>query len=177
MRDSLLRRHCLICSSYQLTLHWLTAGEEDQALECFQQEVGPEVAGASSSLLRQVMAWIGQLRQAGLPEALVERCLAPGAADLITQQREQSKQLLLALKTEELASVRFLDIAQPLAALIGDGSGERIDELNTVLLLQWIDAVVSRRELYPIWVQRHQALEQPLRMEHGNLPSVFWSNN
>ena len=134
--------------------------EAIQALECFQQEVGPEVAGASSSLLRQVMAWIGQLRQAGLPEALVERCLAPGAADLITQQREQSKQLLLALKTEEQASVRFLDIAQPLAALIGDGSGERIDELNTVLLLQWIDAVVSRRELYPIWVQRHQALEQ-----------------
>ena len=106
------------------------------------------------------MAWIGQLRQAGLPEVLVERCLAPGAAELIAQQRGQSNQLAIAQKAEGLAAERFLDTAQPRASWIGDGSSERIEELDTALLQQWLDAVASRRELYPTWVQRHQALEQ-----------------
>ena len=134
--------------------------EAIQALANFQQKVGPEVAGASSALLRQVMAWIGQLRQAGLPEQLVERCLAPGAAELIAQQRGQTKQLNLALKAEGQAAERFLETAQPAAAWIGDGTSNQMEALETALLQQWLDAIVNRRELYPIWVQRHQALEQ-----------------
>lgn len=134
--------------------------EAIQALASFQQQVGSDVAGASPDLLRQVMAWIGQLRKAGLPEPLVERCLAPGSAELIAQQRSQSNQLALAIEAEGAAAERFLDTAQPRAAWIGDGSSERIEELETALLQNWLDAVANRREQYPIWVQQHQALEQ-----------------
>ena len=65
-----------------------------ETLANFQQQVGPEVAGTSSRYCDR--SWlIGQLRQAGLPEVLVERCLAPGAAELIAQQRGQSNQLAM----------------------------------------------------------------------------------
>jgi len=131
-----------------------------QALATFQQQAGPEVAGAQPDLLRQVMSWIGHLREAGLPTDMEDRCLQPGAAAFIAERRQQAKQLTQALEAEAAAANRFITTAEPDPSLV-DGSGaEDMTGVNADALRQWLEAVVASRDLYPTWVQRHQVLDQ-----------------
>lgn len=131
-----------------------------QALASFQQQAGEEVAGAPPELLRQVMGWIGALRQAGLPPDVEDRCLKPGSAAFIAEQRARAEQLANALDAEAAAAERFIVTAKPNPSLIGGrGSGE-ISAVNASDLKRWLEAVVANRNLYPTWVECHQVLEQ-----------------
>jgi very-short-patch-repair endonuclease len=134
--------------------------EAVQALTSFQQQVGQEVAAAPPELLRQVMGWIGALRQAGLPANVEDLCLQPGAAAFIAERRALAEQLVNALEAEATAAQRFLATAEPQPNLIGDGSAAAITDVSAQLLQQWLESVVASRDHYPTWVQRHQVLDQ-----------------
>lgn len=131
-----------------------------QALAAFQQQAGPEVAGASPELLRQVMSWIGVLRQSGLPADVEDRCLESGAAAFIAERREQAGQLAEALEAEAAAAGRFIATAAPKPGLIGGAIADDMSGVSAAMLRQWLDAVVANRDHYPTWVERHQVLEQ-----------------
>jgi very-short-patch-repair endonuclease len=131
-----------------------------QALATFQQQAGPEVAGAPAELLRQVMSWIGLLRQAGLPADVEDRCLQPGAAAFIAERRRQSEQLTQALEAEAAAADRFMSTAEPEPDLVGSTGAEDISGVNADALRQWLEAVVTSRDLYPTWVEQQQVLDQ-----------------
>jgi very-short-patch-repair endonuclease len=131
-----------------------------QALATFQQQAGPDVAGASPELLRQVMSWIGLLRQSGLPAYVEDRCLEPGAAAFIAEQRLQANQLAEALKAEAAAANQFIATAEPKPGLIGRAGADDMSGVSAAMLRQWLDAVVANRDHYPTWVERHQVLEQ-----------------
>lgn len=130
------------------------------ALATFQQQAGPEVAGASPKLLRQVMSWIGLLRQSGLPADVEDRCLAAGAAAFIVDRRRQADQLTQALEAEAAAANRFIATAKPEPGLIGSAGADDMSGVSAAMLRQWLDAVVANRDHYPTWVERHQVLEQ-----------------
>ena len=131
-----------------------------QALATFQQQAGEQVAGTPPDLLRQVMVWIGELRQAGLPADVEDRCLKPGSATFIEEQRAWAEQLANALDTEATAAQRFIATAKPNPFLIGSGGAREISALRAKDLTNWLEAVVANRNIYPIWVQRHQLLDQ-----------------
>ncbi len=131
-----------------------------QALATFQQQAGPEVAGAQPELLRQVMSWIGLLRQAGLPTDVEDRCLQVGAAAFIAERRLQAEQLTQALEAEGAAANRFITTAEPEPSLVGGAGAEDMPGVNADALRQWLETVVASRDLYPTWVERHQVLDQ-----------------
>ena len=131
-----------------------------QALANFQQQAGEEVAAADPERLRLVMGWIGALRQLGLPPEIEETCLMPGSTAFIAAQRLRADQLAQALDQEATAARRFIATAQPKATLLSEGRTSDISELELETLQAWLEAVVANRELYAIWVQRHQLLEQ-----------------
>lgn len=131
-----------------------------QALATFQQQAGPEVAGAPPELLRQVMSWIGLLRQAGLPTDVEDRCLQVGAAAFIAERRLQAEQLTQALEAEAAAANRFITTAEPEPSLVGGAGAEVMPGVNADALRQWLETVVASRDLYPTWVERHQVLDQ-----------------
>ena len=131
-----------------------------QALATFQQQAGPEVAEASPALLRQVMRWIGLLRQAGLPADMEERCLQSGAASFIDDQRRQADLLAEALEAEAAAANRFIATAEPHPGQVGDAGAEDMSGVSTAILLLWLEAVEAHRDHYPTWVERHQVLAQ-----------------
>ena len=131
-----------------------------QALTSFQQQAGPDVAGAPPELLRQVMSWIGDLRLLSLPAELEDRCLQPGSGGFLEEQRALGQQLASLLQDEQAASERFITSARPQAALIGTAGAEAISGVTAKELQSWLEALVASRELYPTWIQRHQLLHQ-----------------
>jgi very-short-patch-repair endonuclease len=135
-------------------------GEVAQALASFQQQAGDAVAGAPPELLRQVMVWIGALRQVGLPADVEAQCLQPGAAVFIEQRRALAQALAQALEAEAAAAERFNATAQPNAALIAGGRDGEITALPCLAVRSWLEAIVENRAQYPVWVQRHQVFEQ-----------------
>ena len=135
-------------------------GEVAQALASFQQQAGEAVAAAPPELLRHVMAWIGALRQAGLPADVEAQCLQPGAAAFIEQRRALAQGLARALEAEEAAAERFIATAQPNAALIAGGRDGELTALPCRAVRFWLEAIVENRSQYPVWVQRHQVFEQ-----------------
>jgi very-short-patch-repair endonuclease len=131
-----------------------------QALASFQDQAGDQVAGAPPELLRQVMGWIGALRQIGLPADVEDRCLKPGSAAFIAEQRAQAEQLANALEIEEASAQRFIETAKPNPLLIGGVGTNDITAVKAKDLKSWLEAVDAKRNLYPTWVERHQVLEQ-----------------
>jgi very-short-patch-repair endonuclease len=134
--------------------------EVQQALARFKDQAGDVVAATPPELLRQVMSWIMVVHQAGLARDLEDRCLQEGSGNVINEHRAAAERLAAAVAVETTAAEAFLDIAKPQAAVVSGGSCQIIESLQASELQEWLTQVVHHREHYPIWVRRHQLLDQ-----------------
>lgn len=158
--------------------------EVQQALARFQEQAGDAVAATPPEQLRQVMSWIMVIRRAGLAQELEERCLQQGSGNVISEWRAAAERLAAALAAEAAAAEAFLNTAKPQASVVSEGACHEIEALPAAVLQEWLVQVVDHREQYPIWVRRHQLLQQlpatgerqlAERLLNTDLPADQWS--
>lgn len=158
--------------------------ELQQALAQFQERAGDVVAATPATLLQQVMSWILAVRQAGLASDLEDRCLQEGSGNLINEQRSAADHLATAMAAETAAAEAFLNTAKPQASVLSGGSCEVMEALPATQLQGWLVQVVRQRVQFPIWVRRHQLVEQlpnqgqrqlAERLLATDLPAEHWS--
>ena len=158
--------------------------EVQQALARFQEQAGDVVAATPAALLQQVMSWIVGIRQAGLVSDLEDRCLQEASGTFIHEQRSASERLAAAGAVETAAAESFLKTANPKAPVLSGGACQVIEALPATQLQEWLSQVVLHRAQYPIWVRRHQLLEQlpnqgqrqlAERLLATDLPAEQWS--
>ena len=158
--------------------------ELQQALAQFQEQAGDVVAATPAALLQQVMSWIMAVRQAGLARDLEDRCLQEGSGNIISERRSAAERLATAMAAEASAAEALVNTAKPQASVLSGGSCQELEALPATQLQEWLEHVVRQRVQYPIWVRRHQLLEQlpnqgqrqlAERLLATDLPAEHWS--
>lgn len=126
----------------------------------FQQQAGGEIAGAPPDQLRQVTAWISQLRSLALPLEWEDPCLNPGSSAFIKERRCQGEALAQALTIEQQAADAFCGMAGLDVAALGGAGTDSIEELQQKILQHWLSEISEQREPLQVWARLQKLLER-----------------
>ena len=130
------------------------------ALANFQQQAGGEIAGASPDLLRQVTAWVSQLRSLALPLESEDPCLKPGSGAFIQDRRRLGEAIAQALAGEQQAADTFCAMSGLDVAALGGAGTDSIVEAQQDILQHWLSEISEQRELLQVWVRLQKLLER-----------------
>lgn len=129
-------------------------------LASFQQQAGGEIAGVSPELLREVTAWISNLRSLVLPLEVEDPCLKPGSRAFIQERRRLGKALAQALEVEQEAAEIFCAMTGLDVLALEGAETESVEEVQQKVLQQWLSEIREQRELLQIWTRLQQLLER-----------------